>query len=426
MDYFNYKNGVLYCEGVKVEEIARKASTPVYIYSARTFTRHFLQIKESFGSVPSTVCYSLKANSNHDIIKRLNKFGAGFDIVSGGELFRALKAGAPANRIVYAGVGKTDDEIEYAIKNKILCFNSESEEEVENIERIARKLKKTAQICLRVNPDVDPHTHVYITTGKKENKFGIDLIRAEQLAIRMKSYRFARLKGLHMHIGSQILEVAPYVEALGKVVGLLDKLRAMGHQMELLNIGGGFGIFYKEKTARPVEEFATALMPMLKKSNCHILLEPGRFIIGNAGILVTKVLYTKQSGDGRVFVICDAGMNTLIRPTLYGAFHRIWPARDAAKINGEAPAEPPEGRALLTADIVGPICESGDFFAKERKMPAVKRGDLLVVFSAGAYGYSMSSNYNSQPRPAETVVDNKKFRITARREKYNDITKLSS
>lgn len=424
MDYFNYKNGVLFCEDVKVEDIALKASTPVYIYSARTFTEHFLKIKESFNPVPSTVCYSLKANSNSGIIKRLNKAGAGFDIVSGGELYRALKAGASPDNIVYAGVGKTDDEIAYAIKNKILCFNSESEEEVKNIERIARKLKKPARICLRVNPDVDPHTHVYITTGKKENKFGIDLVRAEQLAIRMKSFKFARLKGLHMHIGSQILEVAPYVEALGKVIGLLEKLRAMGHRMELLNIGGGFGIFYREKTARPVEEFATALMPMLKKSNCHILLEPGRFIIGNAGILVTKVLYTKQSGDGRAFIICDAGMNTLIRPTLYGAFHRIWPARDAGKINGEAPAEVPDNGNFVTADVVGPICESGDFFAKERRLPQVKRGELLAVFSAGAYGYSMSSNYNSQPRPAEVIVDGSKFTVVVRRETYSDLTRL--
>ncbi|HZE95830.1 MAG TPA: diaminopimelate decarboxylase, partial [Planctomycetota bacterium] len=323
-------------------------------------------------------------------------------------------------KIVFAGVGKTDEEITLGLEKGILLFNVESEEELANIDRIAGKLGKKAPVALRVNPDVDPQTHTYISTGKKETKFGVDLIRAKRIVQSAMSLRNTHLKAIHVHIGSQITKVEPYVETMQRIAAFLPELEKIGAKIEMLDIGGGFGIWYKDKLAKPAKEIAASILPALQRMNVRILLEPGRFVVGNAGILVTRVLYVKESGDKK-FVICDAGMNDLIRPTLYSAYHRIWPVKTDPGVSGEAPDEEAWSGAAAVTDIVGPICESGDFFAKERKMPPLKRGDLVAVFSAGAYGYAMASNYNSHPRPCEVMVAGKKAEVVTARETMDDL-----
>jgi diaminopimelate decarboxylase len=425
MDYFNYLRGELRAEDVSVEEIAEKHGTPVYVYSGRTILEHYRKLRDAFagaGGVPQAplICYSVKANSNLSILKLMKDEGSGFDVVSGGELYRALKVGADPKKIVFAGVGKNDEEITYALEKGILLFNVESEEELANIDRIAGKIGKKAPIALRVNPDVDPQTHTYISTGKKETKFGVDLIRAKRILQSALDLRNINLCGLHVHIGSQITKVDPYVETMQRIAAFLPEVAKLGVKIEWLDIGGGFGIWYKDKLARPAKEIAAAILPMLQKMGCKILLEPGRFIVGNAGILVTRVLYVKESGDKK-FVICDAGMNDLIRPTLYSAYHRIWPVKTDPGVSGEAPDEEAWSGASAVTDIVGPICESGDFFAKDRKLPQLKRGDLVCVFSAGAYGYAMASNYNSHPRPCEVMVAGKTAQVVTARESMEDL-----
>ncbi len=425
MDYFNYIRGRLHVEEQPIDQIADAYSTPLYIYSARTIVEHYRKLTAAFARVGDLgdtplLCYSIKANSNLSILKLMRDLGSGFDVVSGGELFRALKVGADPRKIVFAGVGKSDEELRYALRNNILLFNIESEEEMENLNRIAGELGKTAQAALRVNPDVDPQTHTYIATGKKETKFGVDLTRARRVLARAKALPNVRMAGLHVHIGSQITRAEPYIETMTRLAQFLPEARAMGHRIDMLDMGGGFGIWYKEKLARPVQEIADAVVPIIQSMNVRLLIEPGRFIVGNAGILVTRVLYVKESGEKR-FVICDAGMNDLIRPSLYGAYHRIWPAQTDASLNGEVPDEEQWSGPLVTTDVVGPICESGDFFAKERKLPVVKRGDLIAIFSAGAYGACMASNYNTQPRPCEVLVAGKDARVIARRETFEDL-----
>ncbi len=427
MDYFSYVRGELMAEGIPVREIADRHGTPLYIYSVKTIATHYGRLRDAFGDSrhlprPPIVCYSIKANSNLSILKLMRDLGAGFDAVSGGEIHRALKVGADPRSIVYAGVGKTDAEIELGLRQGILFFNVECQEELENIDRISGRLGKKAPAALRVNPDVDPHTHTYITTGKKETKFGVDLVRALEIISRARGLRNVSLSGLHVHIGSQITKVEPYVETVRRIVEFLPEARRAGLEPEWLDIGGGFGIWYKDKTARPASEIASALLPMLARTGCKVLLEPGRFIVGNAGILVTRVLYVKESG-GKKFAICDAGMNDLIRPTLYGAYHRIWPVVTDAGHSGEAPDEQGwEGPAAPT-DVVGPICESGDFFARDRRLPPLRRGDLLCVFSAGAYGYAMASTYNSQPRPCEVMVSGREAMVVTERESLEDLTR---
>lgn len=427
MDYFAYRDGELFCEDVQVKRIAEEVGTPVYIYSTRTILDHFHKIKKAFSvsrpacrQAGSLVCYSVKANSNLAICRLLAEAGAGFDAVSGGEIFRLLKIGVDPKRIVFAGVGKTDTEIKYALDNDILMLNTESWEEIENIESLGRAAGKSAHVCLRLNPDVDPVTHTYITTGKRENKFGIDLEKARAIVQEIKNLKNVKLVGLHMHIGSQILKVKPYKESLTKLLGLIPWCQEQGHQIEWINIGGGFGIFYKEKEARLASEFAEVIIPLVKPTGCRLVLEPGRFIVGNAGVLITQVLYLKDSGD-RCFVICDAGINDLIRPALYQAYHKIWPVRVKASLQGPVPDETVWEGETIKADIVGPICETGDFFARDRKIPPVKRGDFLSIFGAGAYGYMMSSNYNSQPRPAEILVRDKDYQVVTSRETYEDL-----
>jgi diaminopimelate decarboxylase len=410
MHDFQYKNGELFCEGVPVKSIAQRVGTPFYLYSSNTLAKHFRAFDSAFAGVPRIICYALKANSNGAVLKLLGREGAGADIVSGGELFRALRAGIDPRKIVYAGVGKRRDEIEYALKVGILMFNVESGDELQAINHAAGEMRTVASIALRVNPDIDPRTHAYISTGLKENKFGIPIDEALEHYQTAKSLPHIEIVGVHHHIGSQITEVQPFVDALEKVVGFVKELRAAGMVIKYIDIGGGLGITYKDETPPQPRELAAAVEPLLKASGCTLVLEPGRAIVGNAGILVTSAVYLKDSGEKR-FLIVDAGMNDLIRPSLYEAYHEIKPVIE------------PAGAERAVFDVVGPICESGDFLAKEREMPLIKKGDLLAVMSAGAYGFSMSSNYNSRSRAAEVMVRGNDYHIVRERETYNDLIK---
>ena len=427
MDYFNYIRGDLHCENVAAEDIAREFGTPCYVYSSRTIREHFEKLQAAFapaaaGDAAPLLCYSVKANSNLTILNLMREMGSGFDVVSGGELYRALKVGADPKKIVFAGVGKTEAEIRQALEQDILLFNVESEGELEVLDRVAGSLKKTARAALRINPDVDPETHTYISTGRGEDKFGIDLRRAHLILERHGDFRNVRISGLHCHIGSQITKPAPYIKTLERIEKFLASAKTTGAPIEWLDIGGGFGIWYREKTAKSAAEIGEALIPILNRIGLKLILEPGRFIVGNAGILLTRVLYVKESGNKR-FLVCDAGMTDLIRPTLYDAWHRVWPARMGNGHNGEVPSEENYEGELEPTDIVGPICESGDFFAKDRRLPRAQAGDLLAVYSAGAYGYAMASNYNSHTRPCEVIVSGKKALLATERETFEDLVR---
>ncbi len=410
MHDFLYKNGKLYCEGVPVSSIAQRVGTPFYCYSSSTLASHYHAFDQAFAGVPNVICFALKSNSNGAVIRVLGREGAGADIVSGGELFRALRAGIDPKKIVYAGVGKRRDEIEYALKVGILMFNVESGEELIAIDRAAKEMHARARIALRVNPNIDPKTHAYISTGLKENKFGIPIEEA------LEHYQVARglanidVAGVHQHIGSQITEVQPFIDALEKLTMFVRELRAAGMDITHLNIGGGIGITYKDETPPLPKEVAAAINPMLKASGCTIVLEPGRALVGNAGILVTRALYRKDSG-AKKFLIVDAGMNDLIRPSLYHAYHDIKPLVESSSPERE------------TYDVVGPICESGDFLAKDRSLPIIKPGEYLAVMGAGAYGFSMSSNYNSRPRAAEVLVRKNEYFVVRERETYSDLVR---
>ncbi|HSU66669.1 MAG TPA: diaminopimelate decarboxylase [Tepidisphaeraceae bacterium] len=421
MDFFNYKNGELYCEDVPAEKIAREVGTPAYVYSKATLLHHYRQIAEAFAPVDPTICYSIKSCGNINLCKELAKAGCGFDVTSGGELYRALQAGGDPKKIIYAGVGKTDAEIREALQVGIAAFNIESEAEIENIDRVAGLMGKKAVGALRINPDVDAKTHAKTTTGVKGNKFGVDIDRAEQVFEQYRDLKNLRLGGIHLHIGSPVYLIQPYVDAVTKANELIDRLTARGHKIEWLDLGGGYAVNYKKPDqALPVTEHAKALLPLIKGKPYHVALEPGRYIVGNAGILLTSVIYRKTSGP-KQFVIVDAGMNDLIRPTLYDAFHFIWPAKPGSKnvpATRDIDMVPADGE---TVDVVGPICESGDFLAKERPLPVTKRGDLLAVFTAGAYGFAMSSNYNNRPRAPEVLVDGNQYRVIRRRETYEDL-----
>jgi diaminopimelate decarboxylase len=424
MDHFHYKNGQLHCEEVPAERIAAEVGTPVYVYSKATLLHHYRQIADAFAPVNATVCYSIKSLGNLNICRLLAEQGSGFDVTSGGELYRALAAGGDPKKIIYAGVGKTDAEITDALAAGIAAFNIESEAELENIDRLAGQAGVRAVGALRVNPDVDPKTHAKTATGKKETKFGVDIDRAEAVFDKYKGLRHLRLAGLHLHIGSPVYEIRPYVEAVTKANALIDRLTAEGHAIEWLDIGGGYAVNYKKPDqALPVTEHARALLPLLKGRKYRVALEPGRYIVGNAGVLLTRVLYRKTGGS-RKFVIVDAAMNDLVRPTLYDAYHFIWPVKpDPANI----PAARDESIAPAggeTVDVVGPICESGDYLARDRPLPPTRRGDLLCVFTAGAYGFAMSSNYNNRPRAAEVLVDGASYKVIRRRETYEDLVAL--
>ncbi len=420
---FIFRNGSLYCENVKVEDIVASVDSPVYIYSEKAFLNNYKELKNAFSGASPIICFSVKSNSNLSVLRSLAQEGSGFDVVSGGELYRALQAGADPQNIVFAGIGKTPQEIKYALDNKILMFNVESEAELETINAIAGNSKTTAIVALRLNPDVDPKTHAKTTTGKKENKFGIDLGIAEKIVMEAEKYNSVQIRGLHVHLGSPIMTPEPYVQALEKISDFLSICHKCSLPIEYLNIGGGYCISYTGESVCSPADYAREILPVVKALNLKLLMEPGRFIVGSAGILVTKVLYNKNSSFGKRFIICDAAMNDLIRPTLYDAFHRIWPVNSKVPMPEVIKQEnftipQPD---LIMADIVGPVCESSDVFAKDRFIPEVKEGDLLSIFNAGAYGFSMSSNYNSRPRPCEVMVRDKAFKVIRRRETYKDL-----
>jgi len=421
MDFFNYKNGELFCEEVPAEKIAREVGTPAYVYSKATLLHHYRQIAEAFRAVDPMVCYSIKSCGNINLCKVLADEGCGFDVTSGGELFRALQAGGDPKKIIYAGVGKTDQEIREALDAGIAAFNIESEAEIENIDRVAGLAGKKAVGALRINPDVDAKTHTKTSTGRKGDKFGVDIERAERVFEQYRDLKNLRLGGLHLHIGSPVYLIQPYVDAVTKANALIDRLTGGGHKIEWLDLGGGYAVNYKKPDqALPVTEHAKALLPLIQGRSYRVALEPGRYIVGNAGILLTRVIYRKTSGE-KQFVIVDAGMNDLIRPTLYDAFHFVWPTKPSPKnvpVQRDIDMIPADGE---TVDVVGPICESGDFLAKDRPLPTTRRGDLLAVFTAGAYGFAMSSNYNNRCRAPEVLVEGDSYRIIRRRETYEDL-----
>jgi diaminopimelate decarboxylase len=422
MEPFCYRDGQLYCEEVPVAELAHRFGTPLYVYSQGAILATLRSLQVHFAGVDPLVCYSVKANSNLGILKVMGEHGSGFDVVSAGELYRVKLAGGALGKTVFAGVGKTDVEIRAGLDAGVLMFNIESEAELQAVARASAALGTVAPIALRVNPDVDPRTHRYISTGKKETKFGMDIERAERVAETAVTIPSVRMIGLHMHIGSQITSPEPYGDAVSKGVALIAHLRQLGHPIEWYNMGGGFGINYNGREARPIDDFARAIVPGVKVTNCKLVIEPGRVIVGNAGILVSRVLYTKQSGEKR-FLIQDAAMNDLIRPALYESFHRIWPVALPAQVSalpGDNDGTSPETQAW---DVVGPVCESGDFLAKDRPLPEVHEGAFIATFSAGAYGMAMASNYNSRPRAAEVLVDRTDSRLIRRRETYEDLVR---
>jgi diaminopimelate decarboxylase len=412
MHHFEYRNGEMFAEAVPVKRIAKEVGTPAYVYSLATLKRHFRVFDQAFTAVPHIVCFSVKANSNIALLRAFAKEGGGFDIVSAGELFRALKAGGDPKKIVFSGVGKKKEEIEYALNSGILMFNVESEHEMVALDEIAGGMGRKAPISLRINPDVDPQTHPYISTGMKKAKFGVDLKRSLESYKKAVSLPNLQVVGVDCHIGSQLTSISPFVDALGRVREYLDRvligsLKKEGAQIRYLDLGGGLGISYKDEMPPHPEEYARGIIQGLEGLDVTLILEPGRVIVGNAGILVTEVQYIKET-DEKKFVIVDGGMNDLIRPALYGSYQEIRPVdqRSSEKI---------------VADVVGPICESGDFFAKDREIERPQRGDLLAVMSAGAYGFTMASNYNSHPKPPEVLVDGDQYYVIRARETMDDL-----
>jgi diaminopimelate decarboxylase len=423
MHDFRYVGNQLYCEGVSIESLARKHGTPLYVYSQHTLEDHFQKLDSALAPLEHMICYAMKANSNLAVIRTFANLGSGFDIVSEGELRRAIDAGGEARRCVFAGVGKTEGEIEFALRKGIFSFNVESEPELQRINKVAARLKKIAPIAVRVNPNVDAGTHAKITTGTYENKFGIAFEQVEAVYARARKLKNLRLRGLQMHIGSQLTQVKPFELAVKKVVPLVQRLAAK-FDFEFFSIGGGLGIIYnpalesgspnwwrqpKAKNILTPKSYAETLVPLLKPLGLKILVEPGRFMVGNAGILVTRVEYVKRTGK-KNFVIVDAAMNDLIRPAFYDSYHEIVPARR-------------NGSAQISSDVVGPICESGDYFAKERPLAKVGEGDYLALLSAGAYGFVMASNYNSRGLAAEVLVKGKRAEVVRSRQSAPEIWK---
>lgn len=409
MNDFHYKNGELYCENVPLSRIAKELGTPCYIYSHASLTRNFRAFDSAFQGLPHIIAFAMKANSNIGLLRLMAKEGSGADIVSGGELYRALKAGVPPSKIVFAGVGKNPEEIRAALKADVLMFNVESSAELRAIDAVAGELGVKARVALRINPDVDPKTHPYISTGLKKSKFGIGADRALEEYQLASSLAHIEVVGVHKHIGSQLTDLTPFVDALKKILALVEQLKARGTHLRYINIGGGLGITYDDEVPPKPQQLAEAVSPLLRDLKCMLIMEPGRSIVGNAGVLLTKVLYNKD-GESKRFVIVDAAMNDLIRPSLYGAYHEIRHVR-------ETQAKP------ATVDIVGPVCESGDFLAKDRTMPEAKPGDLLAVMSAGAYGFVMSSNYNSRPRVPEVLVRGGEIHVVRSRETQEDLVR---
>ena len=420
MDYFQYKDNQLFAEQVPVAQIAEQVGTPVYIYSKATFLEHLQKIQKAYRELDTMVCYSVKACGNINLLRFMAQADSGFDIVSGGELYRAMQTGVDPQKIVFAGVGKTDTEIVDALNADIAYFNIESEAELENLIRLAGRQGKKTKAALRVNPDVDYKTHTYITTGKKETKFGVDIEQAQKVFAQYGANDSVSLCAIHVHLGSGGKTIDPYVEAVKKILPLIDTLREQGHTVEALDLGGGYGADYESDTVPSAADYAGGIVPLLKDKNLKLILEPGKSICANAGILLSRVLYLKQGG-AKKFVIVDAAMNDLLRPCLYDAFHFIWPVQVEQKFVPPRRAKELAVAGTEQVDIVGPICESADFLAKDRHIPPVQQGDLIAVFAAGAYGFTMSSNYNARCRSAEVLVDGDKFTIIRRRETYEDL-----
>ena len=409
MHHFSYKNGELYCEQVPVRRIVEEFGTPIFIYSRGTLERHFKIFEEPFANVPHLICFSMKACSNLAILRIFSNLGGGVDIVSGGELFRALRAGISSQKIVYSGVGKKAAEMDLALDADILMFNVESEEELQLLSQRASAKGKKARVALRVNPNVDPLTHPYISTGLKSNKFGVPIEQAGDIYMQASRLQGINPVGLDCHIGSQLTELAPFLEAVSILRKLLRKLRDAGVNIRYLDVGGGLGIPYDQETPPAPGDYGAAVLDLVSDMNVSLIMEPGRVLVGNAGIMATQVLYKKQSSD-KNFVIVDAAMNDLMRPSLYKAYHSII---KVAKDDGPT--------RKIVADVVGPICESGDFLARSREMDDPDPGELLAVMSSGAYGFSMSSNYNSRPRSAEVLVDRSNYYLIRQRETYEDL-----
>jgi diaminopimelate decarboxylase len=409
MSDFHEVKSELYCEEVSVSRIAMDAGTPFYLYSYRSLVRQFKAYNSAFRDLPHLICYAVKANSNLAILKAFGKMGGGADIVSGGELFRALRAGIPADKMVFAGVGKMRGEIASALRARILMFNVESSQELHLINEVAQSEGVVAPVALRVNPNIDPMTHPYISTGMKQSKFGIDIEEALKGYLEAKSLPHIKVIGVHQHIGSQLTEVAPFVDALKKIAEFIYQLRSHGLNISVIDIGGGLGIPYENETPPLPSEMAESIVPILKPLGCQVILEPGRSLVGNAGALITRVLYTKTASD-KNFVVVDAGMSDLIRPSLYQAYHEIRPVVQS-------------GRTFKKVDVVGPVCESGDFFAKEREIHEVQPGELMAIMGAGAYGFSMASHYNSRPNIPEILVNGSDFFVIREREDYEDLVR---
>ncbi len=409
MNYFTYKDDRLFAEEIAISDLAARFGTPLYVYSTRTLRRHYRVMDDAFAGSDHLICYAMKALSNLSVLKLFAAMGSGFDIVSVGELMRCLRAGADPAKIVFSGVGKTEEELKAAIEAGILMINVESRPELQRVAAVAARMRRRAPVSLRVNPDLDPGTHPHISTGHRDSKFGVPLAQVHEYYAEARALRDLELVGLSTHIGSQITDTSPFTEAADKVAKIVQSLRQSGVALRYLDLGGGLGIPYQEEPPPPAE-YAAALLGRLRNLGLKLIIEPGRVLVGNAGALITRVLYVKET-DVKRFIVVDGAMNDLIRPVLYEAYHQILPAERRA----DAPA--------LTADIVGPVCESGDFFARERELPAPREGDLLAVMSAGAYGFVMASNYNSRPRAAEIMVDGARAHVVRERESFDDIVR---
>jgi diaminopimelate decarboxylase len=409
MNYFDYRNNRLFAEDVSLSEIAQRVGTPAYVYSARTLRRHFRVMSEAFKGSGALICFAMKALSNLSVLKLFADLGAGFDIVSAGELMRCLRAGADPAKIVFSGVGKTDDEIAAALRAKILMINIESRPELHRVSVVAQRMQLNAPVSLRVNPDLDPGTHPHISTGHRDSKFGVPLSQVREYYAEARGLANVELAGLSTHIGSQITDTSPFVEAARKIAAIVRDLLADGVALKYLDLGGGLGIPYQEQPPAP-SEYADALLGPLHDLGLQIIIEPGRVLVGNAGMLLTRVLYIKET-DVKRFVVVDGAMNDLIRPVLYEAYHEI------------RPVELRQGPGTLIADVVGPVCESGDFFAHDRELPELEPDDLLAVMSAGAYGFVMASNYNSRPRAPEVIVDGARCHVVRERETFEDLVR---
>lgn len=420
MNLFSYRAGRLHCEELGAHELADRFGTPLYVYSAGTFREHYRRFAAAFAPLDPWICFSVKSCANLHLLRLLGELGCGLDVVSGGELFRALQAGVPAERIVFAGVGKTERELEEALHVRVGMINVESESELDLLVHVVRRADHVPDVAVRIIPDVDPKTpHHYTTTGTRQNKFGVPVEACIELFRKYARLSAIRLRGIHMHIGSPVRQVEPYVTALERGLALIDALTDEGFKVDTLDIGGGFPAHYHGAEALPAAAYAARLVPMLQGRGLRIVIEPGRSIAANAGVLLTRVAHTKTTGERR-FVIVDASMTDLIRPALYDAYHFVWPAyAEGREPTDWAATQSFEG--LQTCDVVGPVCESGDFLAKDRALPPLHRGDLLAVFTSGAYGFVMASNYNARPRPAEVLVDGADVRLIRRRETYDDL-----